>query len=102
MVAYTVEVALSVCTLRSYHPRKAFNLEHFCCPRLPGMCQLLFAGGCDQQRRPGAQVVDHFIGGQDEAESSESDSSEDDRAVPRYWGRARGLSAGMTSPHCAF
>lgn len=51
----------------------------------------------------GAQVVDHFIGGQDEAESSsDSDSSEDERAVPRYWGRARGLSAGMASPHCAF
>jgi hypothetical protein len=51
----------------------------------------------------GAQVVDHFIGGQDEEESSsESDSSEDERAAPRYWGRARALSAGMASPHCAF
>ena len=51
----------------------------------------------------GPQVVDVFIGGQDEAESSsESDSSEDERAVPRYWGRARGLSAGMASPHYAF
>lgn len=47
-------------------------------------------------------MVDHFIGGQDDAESSDSDSSEDERAAPRFWGRLRGLSAGMERPHCAF
>jgi hypothetical protein len=48
------------------------------------------------------QVVDHFIGGQDDEESSESDSSKDERAAPRFWDRLQGLSTRMEQAHCAF
>lgn len=49
------------------------------------------------------QVVNHFIGGQYDGDSSDSDSSQDER-VSGFWdrGRLRGLSVGMSHSQCMF